>query len=68
MKFEVGDHVEVTRKPTEAEYDLWANSWEDMMDDFVGKVGVVTSVQFAETYGIEVNHDWFFPKFILKKA
>lgn len=68
MKFEVGNYVEVKRKPTDAEYKLWANSWEDVMDDFVGKIGIVTSTQFADTYGIEVNNEWFFPAVILKKV
>lgn len=71
-KFKVGDKVRVLRASTEAEHDLWRDSWQRSMDRYIGKVLTVIVVLNTEDYyktykyylsDVGLN----FPEFVLEK-
>jgi hypothetical protein len=63
----VGDKVKVLRKAKDYE-NGWSVVWAKEMDEYIGEVGEVTSIDYS---GILINisdENWYFPFFVLEKV
>jgi hypothetical protein len=63
----IGDKVKVLRKAKSFE-NGWACSWNEEMDEYVGRTGKVFDIAF---FGIDVefySSSWYFPFFVLEKV
>lgn len=68
--FKEGDHVLVLRRATTGEAG-WKNSWEDEMNQYVGRVGIINSEDEGWGIGVEFmdgDPHFLFPYFILEKT
>ena len=64
--FKEGEKVEITRA-AESKEQGWPNSWIPEMNNYVGKVGVVTTI-FEHGIRVKVaEHEWSYPFFVLKR-
>jgi len=68
--FKIGDRVMITRAAKTHERG-WANSWVDVMNRAVGKIGTVVGISLGR-FDIQVNvpniGSWGFPSFVLQHA
>lgn len=70
--FKVGDRVRITRVATVDEYNLWYDSWNSIMNDYIGKVGTITEVHKSRPnvayhkYNIKGCDTWWYPEFVLQ--
>jgi len=70
-KFKIGDKVRVLRASTDAEHDLWKDSWNFRMTKYIGKV--LTVLVVLNTEDIYKSYKYYlsdvrlnFPEFVLQ--